>query len=180
MTLHMRENVAPLRRPQPTLRQPTAADGAAIWKLVADCKPLDENSMYCNLVQCDHFADTCVLAELNGSPVGWISGHIPPSDPQAIFVWQVAVSDKARGLGLGLRMLQDLAGREACAGVTELQTTITADNAASWALFRKFARSMGAPLSLAPHFKRDEHFGGVHATEYRVTIRLADAMRRAA
>lgn len=180
MTHQMRQNVSPLRRPTPTLRKPNAADGAAVWELVAACKPLDENSMYCNLVQCDHFADTCVLAELNGSPVGWISGHIPPSDPQAIFVWQVAVSERARGLGLGLRMLNELVARDACAEVTELQTTITADNDASWALFRRFARSIGAPLASAPQFKADEHFGGAHATEYGVTIRLAEALRRAA
>ena len=180
MTFQTRQNVAPLRRPQPILRKPTAEDGAAVWKLIADCKPLDENSMYCNLVQCDHFADTCVLAELGGTPVGWISGHIPPSDPQALFVWQVAVSERARGMGLGLRMLQELMSRDVCDGVTELRTTITADNAASWALFRKFARTSGAPLASAPHFTSDAHFDGEHATEYMVTIRLAEAMRRAA
>ena len=33
-----------------TLRKPTSEDGSAIWDLVRSCKPLDENSMYCNIV----------------------------------------------------------------------------------------------------------------------------------
>jgi len=175
-----RNNIAPMARPKVTLRKPTAEDGAAVWKLVAECKPLDENSMYCNLIQCEHFADTCVLAEIDGEVVGWVSGHVPPSDPSTVFVWQVAVSDKARGAGLGLKMLNELLDRDACMDVDDLQTTITSDNAASWALFRKFARRMGAPLGSAPHFRQDTHFDGVHDTEYLVTIRMAEPLRKAA
>lgn len=78
------------RTRSPRLRKPEATDGAAIWELVKSCKPLDENSMYCNLVQADHFRETCVVAELDGDIVGWVSGHIIP-DQNALFVWQVAV-----------------------------------------------------------------------------------------
>jgi len=177
---HQIDNIRRMSRPNVTFRKPTAEDGAAVWRLVSDCKPLDENSMYCNLIQCEHFADTCVLAELDGEVVGWISGHVPPSDPGTIFVWQVAVSASARGMGLGLRMLDALMRREACAGVNGMQTTITSDNAASWGLFRKFARRMGAPLGSAPHFRKDAHFDGEHATEYLVTIRMAETLRRVA
>ncbi len=53
------------RKTAPVLREPEAEDGADIWALVRDCKPLDENSMYCNLIQCDHFSDTCIVAELD-------------------------------------------------------------------------------------------------------------------
>ncbi|WP_114964353.1 diaminobutyrate acetyltransferase [Alkalilacustris brevis] len=173
-------NVAQMTKPKPVLRKPTPEDGAAVWELISACKPLDENSMYFNLIQCDHFADTCVLAELDGKVLGWVSGHVPPSDPTTIFVWQVAVSKEARGMGLGFKMLNELIAREECAEVTDLQTTITSDNDASWALFRKFARRMGAPLSSAPHFKEEEHFNGAHATEYMVTIRMVEQMRKAA
>lgn len=155
----------------PRLRKPDATDGAAIWELVKECKPLDENSMYCNLVQADHFRDTCVVAELDGDVVGWISGHMIP-DQNALFVWQVAVSEKARGLGLGKKMLLDLIERDVCDDATLLQTTITRDNAASWALFRSFARHIGGNLTDEPHFTRDLHFEGRHATEHMVSITL--------
>lgn len=156
-------------------RKPRATDGAAIWELIASCKPLDENSMYCNLIQCDHFRDTCVLAELDGQLVGWISGYVLPADATTFFVWQVAVSEKARGMGLAKRMLEQLLARDICADVTRMQTTITKDNDASWALFRSFADAQDADLDHEAHFKSDTHFQGEHATEHMVTITLPDA-----
>jgi len=166
--------------PEPTLRKPVGEDGSAIFELVRECKPLDENSMYCNLIQCDHFRDTCIVAEMNGDVVGWISGYIKQDDPDTLFVWQVAVSQKARGHGLGGRMLRALMARDICSDVTKMQTTITKDNAASWALFTKFAEKEGGTLSSEAHFTRDDHFDGQHATEHMVTIRFAEPLKRAA
>jgi L-2,4-diaminobutyric acid acetyltransferase len=163
-----------------TLRRPRAEDGSAIWRLIASCAPLDENSMYCNLLQCDHFADTCVVAERAGEIVGWVSGYVLPDDSETLFIWQVAVSDAAKGKGLAKRMLAEVLERDACDGVTSLKTTITADNEASWGLFTSFARRQGATLDREPYFRREAHFDGEHATEHMVTISFAEAARRAA
>ncbi|PQO23512.1 diaminobutyrate acetyltransferase [Rhodobacteraceae bacterium WD3A24] len=153
-----------------TLRAPTSEDGADVWQLIRDSGPLDENSIYCNTLQCDQFGDTCVIAELDGEIVGWVSAFIEPGDPETLFIWQVAVSQKARGMGVARRMLEHLLARDVCAGVTRLQTTITADNEASWALFNSFADRIDATLEHEPHYKREDHFEGRHATEYMVTI----------
>jgi L-2,4-diaminobutyric acid acetyltransferase len=127
--------------------------------------------MYANLIQTDHFSETCVVAELDGKIAGWVSGHmIPGSDD--LFVWQVAVSADARGLGLGKRMLHALVERDACRTARSLKTTITRDNEASWALFKSFARDLGGDIDDAPHFEREEHFDGRHSTEHMVTIDL--------
>ena len=67
------------RARMPRLRKPNSVDGADIWALVKSCKPLDENSMYANLIQAEHFRDTCVVAERDGEIVGWISGHMIPA-----------------------------------------------------------------------------------------------------
>ena len=167
-------------KPKITFRKPNREDGAAIWDLIASCHPLDENSMYCNLIQCDHFRDTCIVAEMNGEPVGWISAYITPDDEETLFVWQVAVSEKARGQGLGSRMLKELIAREECEDVNRLQTTITLDNDASWALFGKFSKGLNGKLKSQPYFKRDDHFDGRHATEHMVTIQFAEELKRAA
>lgn len=162
-------------------RKPDPSDGSEIWSLIKDCKPLDTNSMYANLIQTDHFRDTCVVAELDGDIAGWISGHMIPETDE-LFVWQVAVSEKARGLGLGKKMLQELIDRRACRNAASLKTTITRDNQASWALFKSFARSVGGSLDNDPHFERNEHFDGKHATEHMVTITLpaTETLRRVA
>lgn len=151
-------------------RLPTAEDGPEITSLIRNCPPLDTNSAYCNLLQCTHFADTCVVAERQGRILGWISGYRPPSAPDRIFVWQVAVHPEARGLGLGQKMLAVLVERPAVRGTTHLITTITDENEASWRMFTGFARKRGLEVTRAPHFERDAHFAGASATEHLVTI----------
>ena len=124
--------------------------------------------MYCNLLQCDHFAETCVVAEIDSNIVGWISAYILPSEPEA------------RGMGVAKKMLLDLVSRQCCDDVTRLKTTITKKNDASWALFRAFADRMDAPLEHDAHFIRDDHFGGNHDTEYMVTVGAFGARESAA
>lgn len=169
----MQHPAHPLRADIPALRKPVAKDGAEIWKLVRTCRPLDENSMYCNMLQCDHFADTCVVAELSGEVVGWISAYVMPNEPDTLFVWQVAVSGAARGRGLGALMLQSILTRPECEGVARVQTTITADNEASWALFRKFARLKGEDMNVKAYYTQALHFQERHETEHLVTIPVA-------
>lgn len=147
-----------------SLRVPRPTDGAALHQLVANCPPLDPNSLYCNLVQCSHFADTAVAAEVDGKLVGFISGYTPPGKPDTLFVWQVAVDASMRGQGLGGKMLNELVERT---GATWMETTVTPDNAASWGMFRSFARKRGAECEdCGPLFDRDEHFGGQHDSEH--------------
>ena len=45
-----------------TITAPDATDGVAVHDLVQRCPPLDSNSLYCNLLQCTHFAATSALA----------------------------------------------------------------------------------------------------------------------
>ena len=153
-----------------TLRQPVSTDGPAISRLIAACPPLDTNSAYCGLLQCTHFAQTCVVAERDGVVFGWVSGYRVPSAPEQFFVWQVAVAQEARGLGLAQRMIGDLLARPSAKGVTHIIATVTPDNAASWALFEGLARRWGCALSKTPHFERDAHFAGAHATEWQAKI----------
>ncbi len=161
------------------IREPTESDGAEIWHLVKAAGSLDENSMYCNLLQCTHFSSTCALAERDGEAVGWVSGYIPPENPECLFVWQVCVREDARGKGLGKRLIHDILARKVCRGVTHVNTTITDDNAASWSLFGKLAKSLDADLDRTEHFEEDTHFDGHHATEHLVSIGPFTPLRRA-
>lgn len=139
-------------------------------QLIADCPPLDTNSLYCNLLQCSHFRHTSVVAEIDGVVVGAISGYLIPERPDTLFIWQVAVGGAARGQGLALRMLDHIVDRSACRQVRFMETTITEDNAASWRLFQKFADKRSAGLSSEVGFDRDLHFGDEHDTEMLVRI----------
>lgn len=152
------------------LRRPTAKDGRSVHQLVAQCPPLDSNSMYCNLLQSAHFSATSVAAFSAGDMVGFISGYLIPERPDTLFVWQVAVGQRARGQGLATRMLRHIQERPACSGVAFLETTITASNQASWALFRGLAKQLDAALSESVMFDSAGHFGHEHDTEMLVRI----------
>jgi len=126
--------------------------------------------MYCNLLQCTHFADTSVTAVQPDSSgeelLGFISGYIIPERKNTLFIWQVAVSDASRGRGLARDMLQHILERSQCSDVSYLETTITESNQASWALFESLSKRLQTRLERSVMFDRDDHFAGDHATEY--------------
>lgn len=152
------------------LNQPGPADGLAVHRLVSACPPLDANSVYCNLLQCDHFRATSVCAKSGKELVGFVSGYRIPLRPHHYFVWQVAVAPAARGQGLARKMIREVLQRPACAGVTHLETTITASNEASWAMFLALARDLQAKTESVVVYDQEEHFGGLHESEKRLVI----------
>lgn len=160
----------PPERAGMVFRAPTAKDGAAVWRLVASCPPLDRNSLYCNLLQCADFSDTCLLAERHGRPVGWVSGYLPPDRPRTLFIWQVAVLPEARGLRLARSLILGLLDRPSCEAVDHVEATITAENEASWSLFASIADQLAAPFDHRVRFDGETHFAGQHDSEHLVTI----------
>lgn len=159
---------------QAKFRLPSANDGASVYKLISLCPPLDTNSMYCNLLQCTHFADTSVTAVPSDSKdeelLGFISGYLIPERNNTLFIWQVAVSEAARGMGLAGNMLRHILDREQCSQVRYLETTITESNQASWALFESLSKKLHTPLEKSIMFDRNEHLAGEHATECLVRL----------
>lgn len=153
-----------------TLRKPVSEDGASVFKLVGECPPLDPNSMYCNLLQCSHFAATSVAAVSGEELVGFVSGYLLPERPETLFIWQVAVGQQARGVGLATKMVKHILDRPECATVTHIETTITEPNKASWALFRSLARRLNSDLNSEVMFDRERHFANAHDSEMLVRV----------
>jgi L-2,4-diaminobutyric acid acetyltransferase len=151
--------------PSVKMSQPTDQDGYPLNQLVARCQPLDTNSVYCNLLQCTHFANTSIKAETDQGLVGFISGYCPPNQPDTLFVWQVAVDISARGQGLASHMLSALLHRLQPHGVRFVETTISPSNAASQALFTKVFNQLGVPCSTSTLFSHARHFAGQHEDE---------------
>ncbi len=153
-----------------SIRPPVSSDGAAVHALIGRCPPLDTNSLYCNLLQCLHFGATSALAEAEGDAVGFVSGYSPPPHPEALFVWQVAVDERARGHGLAKRLITDILERPGNEHLNHIRTTITAGNEASWVMFRGLARKLNAPTEEHTLFDQDQHFGGEHESEHELII----------
>ncbi|WP_235992294.1 diaminobutyrate acetyltransferase [Cellvibrio polysaccharolyticus] len=157
-----------IRANKVSLRKPVSDDGLSLHRLVAASPPLDPNSLYCNLLQCTHFADTAIAAEAAGHLVGFISGYRLPDSPEVLFVWQVVVDANCRGQGLAGRMLSQLVTQQS--SLRFIETTINPGNQPSWRLFEALAADLGAPLETRTLFARDRHFGGEHADEILVRI----------
>lgn len=153
-----------------SLRHPRATDGHPLNQLVAACPPLDTNSVYCNLLQCQHFADTSVAGLVDNRLVGFISAYLLPDDPETLFIWQVAVDADYRGQGLAKRMLNWLVTQQGTASARQLITSITPDNLGSWKLFESLARDWHARPVKKMLFEREQHFAGQHDDEYLLRI----------
>ncbi|PMH26507.1 diaminobutyrate acetyltransferase [Vibrio sp. 10N.286.49.C2] len=157
-----------------TFSEPTGQDGNDIFRLIAACPPLDVNSSYCNFLQSTHFSRTCILARTEGEIAGFISGYRKPDDLNTLFIWQVAVSPNYRGRGLAFSMIDALLNRNELAGVSAIETTITENNDASWALFKKIDKQHGQRGRVSTFLDEKIHFKGEHDTEllYRIPLNV--------
>ncbi|MCW8923098.1 MAG: diaminobutyrate acetyltransferase, partial [Gammaproteobacteria bacterium] len=126
------------------------------------------------LLQCTHFAGTSVAAmqtvNTKEELVGFISAYLIPEREDTLFIWQVAVDERARGIGLAGNMLKHILNRPQCRHVRLLETTITESNQASWGFFNSIASKLGTGLEKSIMFDRDTHLAGEHDTEFLARI----------
>ncbi len=154
----------------PSFAQPTASDGAAIWRLVRTGGTLEPNSAYAYVLTGAHFGATSVVARRRGEIAGFVWAYRLPDRPDTVFVWQIGVAESSRGLGLGSAMLREILHRPACGGVSFLEATVTPSNAASMALFRGFARRQGCAFDLSAGFDSRLFPDPKHESELLVRI----------
>lgn len=152
------------------LRAPAKADGYAIYQLIAQCPPLDLNSVYAYLLLCEHFSKTCVVAQSAQGFDGFISAYIHPARQDVLFVWQVAVHERARGQGLGKQMLQNLLQRPDLASMRFIETTVGPDNKASRNMFASLARQLNAKVTESDLFDRTLFGPEAHEDEKLIRI----------
>ena len=155
---------------QLVFRKPEVKDAVKIHALINACKPLALNSVYCYLLLCKHFTDTCVVAEEEGEIIAFLSGYRLPSDPKVFFVWQVAVDNRIRGRGLGKRLLCEVLQRTVCQNCQFMETTITRFNTASWHLFWALARDLEADCEEKVYFSHELFGQANQEAEYLLRI----------
>ena len=145
-------------------RVPTVDDGIRLWEIASDSKVLDVNSSYAYVLWCHDFAETSIVAEIDGRTVGFVTGYRRQSDPSTLMVWQVAVDDEFRGHRIAATMLHRLFDRCARRGMVAMHTTISPDNPASQRLFASVAQARGLRFTRRELFST-EQLGGAHQPE---------------
>ncbi|OAS16109.1 diaminobutyrate acetyltransferase [Paenibacillus oryzisoli] len=141
-----------------------------MWQRVKDSQKLDVNSTYCYIMLSEYFTDTCLVAEIDKEIVGFVTSLIRPSNPEVLFVWQIAVSTEYQGKGIAYSLLRDLITGASCTQVRYIETTISPNNAASNRLFRKFAVEIDAPLLESEGFSSHLFPGDIHEDERLIQI----------
>jgi diaminobutyrate acetyltransferase len=97
------------------------------------------------LLWCRDFAETSVVAEVDGVIVGFVIGYRRPAEEDTLFVWQVGVGEAWRRQGLALAMLAEIRDRLA-PGLRFVEASVTTSNWASASLFRSLATSSGVEV----------------------------------
>lgn len=140
------------------MRRPRASDAITMRQLADATQTLDVNSTYAYLLWATDFADTSIVAEAAGEVRGFITGYHPPTRPDVLFVWQVAVAPSAQGGGVGGAMLDSLVAQvrnDRRGHPVTVEATVAPGNEPSRALFGAFARRHGVPISEHEHFSAD-------------------------
>ncbi|WLR52782.1 diaminobutyrate acetyltransferase [Bacillus tianshenii] len=148
-----------------TFEKPSVDDGAKMWQLVVDSGVLDENSPYSYLMMCKFYQDTCIVAKKDDEIAGFVTAFKPPEKDDAVFVWQIGVSQKFRGNGLGTKILKALLNSEACKDVSYLEATVSPSNIPSESLFRGMADKFETDCEVTGCFKEDDFPGDEHESE---------------
>jgi len=153
------------------LRKPIKSDAKDIYQLVKDTNVLDVNSEYLYLLQTTHFKEYCCVATLDDQLVGFVSGYLLPDQEETLFIWQVAVSETARGRGLAGKMIIDILQRESTKNVHYVHTTISPSNSSSQRLFEKLSSEYGVSFTQETMFEIKD-FNNAHEDEVLYKIQL--------
>lgn len=147
-------------------RNPTVEDGPDVWSLVKNSGVLDVNSSYCYLLLCQDFSDTCIVAEMAGKVVGFVTAYRPPARRDVLFVWQIGVDSSVRGRGVASALLDSLLSQDVCRDVLYIETTISPSNMPSRALFHSLARRLDVPVAEHEGFSEKLFPEGAHEPEH--------------
>jgi L-2,4-diaminobutyric acid acetyltransferase len=127
---------------------PVREDSPEIFTLIKRSPPLDLNSRYAYMLVATHFANTSIVAKVDGRIVGVVSAYCLPNKPETLFVWQVAVDKSMRGQGLAKQLIEQALMKAPQA--RWIETTITPSNSPSQKLFKSIASKLGTTMEVIP------------------------------
>jgi L-2,4-diaminobutyric acid acetyltransferase len=150
------------------ITQPSKKYALGIHGLIKKSPPLDLNSSYLYLLQSFYFSNTCAVAILNEKVIGFVSGFINPKKQNSLFVWQVVIDEKFRGLGLGVELIEFILKKNR--SLDHIETTVTKENHASRKMFRKIYEKYESNISEQVLFEKTKDFMGQHESEFLIKI----------
>lgn len=126
-----------------------------VYKLAGQIDGIVQHPSHLYKIMADHFADTFFVAKdgfKKNEIVGFMLGFVSQKLKGHLFVWQIAVSPKVQGKGVGSKLLKytiDYCRKmDAC---SKIIATVETTNKASQYLFEKFNFSIASRIYKAPY-----------------------------
>jgi L-2,4-diaminobutyric acid acetyltransferase len=138
------------------IRKPKKEFAKKIYKLVEDTKILDLNSEYLYLLQTTHFKESCSIALCEENIVGFVSGYRLPNKPDTLFVWQVAIDENFRGMGLAAKLIANTLKRKINSDIKYIHTTVSPSNKSSIKMFTKLANYLKTEIKSKQFFEKED------------------------
>lgn len=134
------------------VRRPRPSDSDAVRALARRAEPLAPGIEHALPPLLRQFADTSLVAEVEGRLVGLVGGYRPPTSlPPSVLIWQLDIEPALRRQGLGSALLHALIQCPGCAGVEYLEATVRSSNLAAKRLFEAFAHDLDATCESITH-----------------------------
>lgn len=146
------------------LKKPNKKYAIDIYKLVHKSKVLDLNSEYLYLLQSTHFVDTCSIAVIDDTVVGFVSGYLLPEKANTLFIWQVAVDESIRGQGLAKKLIMNILERSDNRDLNYIHTTVSPTNKSSVRVFEKLTKELSTNM-ISKNFFEKKDFINQHEEE---------------
>jgi len=150
------------------IRNVSLKDIKEVYSLLKANRPyVGLNSRYTYFLLAKDFADTCVVAELNGKIVAFSSGYVSPTKKDTFFSWEAVVHRDYRGNKLQKRMLL---WQIMITGVRYFEGTVNPSNEASKMSFLSLAQLLKTTCEESLLFSEDDFENDGHEPEilYRV------------
>lgn len=139
-------------------------DFLKIHKLAGEIDGIVQHPGHVYKIMADHFGDTFFIAREDNEIdiLGFMMGFMSRKMKGDLFIWQIAVSEKAQGKGLGSKLLQhtiDYAKK--LSDCNAVIATVETYNTASQKLFEKF----GFTIDSQKYRKEDQEILSVNGRE---------------
>ena len=120
-----------------TIRKANGSDFLKVYQFVSNCKPLENYSEHFYKIILRYFGNSCFVAEYNNSIIGFIMGFISQTHNKTYFLWQIGVTPKMHGKGIGMKLLKSVEMELMKIGCERIELTIDPKNTPSLKLFEK-------------------------------------------
>ena len=138
------------------IRKPKKEFSKKIFQLVKSCDNLDLNSEYLYLLQSTHFKECCSIALYDDKVVGFVSGYKIPNNEDTLFIWQVAIDENFRGLGLANKLIINTLNRKINSNINYIHTTVSPSNKSSIKMFEKLTNKLNTKIKSKRFFKKED------------------------